>query len=882
MLTHHKATHPPLNHDNALTSRYDLLVGLDCEYTTSAQAALHVYPSSSTPDSNHLISYQLYAYAPLTSKVHSVVVYTDGQRLTLAELIDAAIELFTPADLNIEPSDHKPLNVCVVTHFGAAEWSHVADRSDLVVDTATPRFKSSKPVYAMSDLRKTPKVRNLPLHSQSINRSVSLDWRDTFPLAPTGSGSLESLGVHAGVAKVDVTGHDKGDMLSLLASDTELFYRYALTDAEIGLKYILNLHDVIQAELHINRPVNTLGALSTEQYLHALDTTCGMDERALRSGKAVDGSVGQLSLAHDAAFTASYFGGYNIAYLHCEVSTTQNQVILDIDLAGAYPAAMSVIAVPNTVDTSTGTPLTIDNIIEVVERRFSHTTADGVEMTLLTPSWVKCDFKFPPDTKYPCLPVSADEAGLCYPLTGKTICSGLEAVQALKMGCEFSNLTGFAYEPLFIERHGKSQVIPAFADILGATALMRKAAPPKSLQNLLWKEVRNSLYGKTAQGLRNQSVVDLRGDSSLMPHSSITNAAYAQTTTAVVRCALVAMVDASDKLGALVTCATTDGYGCRLDVEPAIYESIMSSDNNKAAVAAFTLDKINPAFYAAISNLPEVQLMAAGLAHQGLDPASVLEIKSFGDRARIAKTRGYLMNFKGEYTQVSTCGISIKAPSNHERGLIFEGIIDSPADSSHAYSSLTTLKQIAAGKSSDLVMVDKHRMTNTSYDFKRNIAADGKSSTPWVTVEQMHRARQIQDNIRSRNAANNPQGSRPKVQIAQVQNVMAGLRNVGSCEAVWVRSLIRLISDGSIKLMAKLPDDTIVERLADMGVKDVNRYTLKNARRLSTGAVKHFPDTAAARNFVDAALMKLDALSDSDLTWFVTPQSVKRPIRRRL
>lgn len=882
MITKRKATHPSLKHSNALTTRYDLIVGFDCEYTSSAQAALHGYPQSSTPDSNHLISYQLYAYAPLTSRVNSVVIYTDGHRLPLSELVDTAFDLFTPVDLNIDDIGSKPLAVCVVTHFGAAEWSHVADRADLLVDTATPRFRNSKPVFAMDDLRKTPKLRNLQLHSLTLNRAVSLDWRDTFPLAPTGSGSLESLGVHAGVAKVDVTGHDKGDMLALLTSEPDLFYRYALTDAEIGLKYILNLHDVVQTELHIDLPVNTLGSLSTEQYLHSLDATHGMDERALRSGKSVNGSVGQLLLSHDASFTASYFGGYNIAYLHCEVSTTQNQVILDIDLAGAYPAAMSVIAVPNTADTSTGTPLTIDNIVEVIGRRFTHTTAGGVEMTLLTPSWVKCDFKFPTDTKYPCLPVSADEAGLCYPLTGKTFCAGLEAVQALKMGCELSNIEGFAYAPLRIERHGKWQVIPVFADILCSTAAMRKAAPPKSLQNLLWKEVRNSLYGKTAQGLRSQSVVDLRGASSLMPHSSITNAAYAQTTTAIVRCALIAMVNAADKLGALVTCATTDGFGCRIDVEPAIYDSIMTSENNKAAVNGFTLDKINPSFYAAIMKLLEVKVMSSGLENQNLDPTSVIEIKSFGDRARIAKTRGYLMQFKGEYTQVSTCGISIKAPSNHERGLIFESIINSPTDSCHTYISLSSMKQIAAGKSSDLVMIDKARMTNTSYDFKRNIATDGKSSTPWETVGQMHRARDIQDDIRSRNAANNPKGSRPKVQIAQVQNVMSGLRNVGSCEAVWVRSLIRLIADGSIKLIKPLTDDKIVDRLTSMGVKDVSRFTLKNARRLSTDAVKHFPDTAAARNFVDAALMKLDALTDLDVTWFVAPQSVKRPSRRRL
>ncbi|HHO0940423.1 TPA: hypothetical protein ACRTTK_004521, partial [Aeromonas hydrophila] len=67
----------------------------------------------------------------------------------------------------------------------------------------------------------------------------------------------------------------------------------------------------------------------------------------------------------------------------------------------------------------------------------------------------------------------------------------------------------------------------------------RQSYVKKSFEELLWKEIGNSLYGKLAQGLRGKSAFDTSsGLSKPIERSAITNAFFAAHTTGLIRAVL--------------------------------------------------------------------------------------------------------------------------------------------------------------------------------------------------------------------------------------------------------------------------------------------------------------------------------------------------------
>jgi hypothetical protein len=61
---------------------------------------------------------------------------------------------------------------------------------------------------------------------------------------------------------------------------------------------------------------------------------------------------------------------------------------------------------------------------------------------------VECDFKFPSDTPYPCLPVEDPEVGmLLFPLEGRSTCGLAEIRLAAKLGAEIHIYRGFVFKP---------------------------------------------------------------------------------------------------------------------------------------------------------------------------------------------------------------------------------------------------------------------------------------------------------------------------------------------------------------------------------------------------------------------------------------------------
>ena len=64
------------------------------------------------------------------------------------------------------------------------------------------------------------------------------------------------------------------------------------------------------------------------------------------------------------------------------------------------------------------------------------------------------------------------------------------------------------------------------------------------MMKLFWKEMMNSVYGKTAQGLREKRLYDLRTrDMKVLPPSKITNPYFASYITSFVRATLACIMN---------------------------------------------------------------------------------------------------------------------------------------------------------------------------------------------------------------------------------------------------------------------------------------------------------------------------------------------------
>ena len=171
------------------------------------------------------------------------------------------------------------------------------------------------------------------------------------------------------------------------------------------------------------------------------------------------------------------------------------------------------------------------------------------------------EFEFPKGTRYPTIPVRTGN-GLIFPLKGIAECPSPEIFLAVKLGAKITIKHGV------IVKSDPSRLI--FSDFIKQCIERRNAVGKKTLQGLFWKEISNSTYGKTAQGLKERRVYDLRDrETKRLPPSRITNAYYAAFITSFVRAVLGEIINSipDDKM---VFSCTTDGFLTNITTEQAL------------------------------------------------------------------------------------------------------------------------------------------------------------------------------------------------------------------------------------------------------------------------------------------------------------------------
>ena len=203
----------------------------------------------------------------------------------------------------------------------------------------------------------------------------------------------------------------------------------------------------------------------------------------------------------------------------------------DYDLAGAYPTAMALIGFPDWMNLRQTT-------------RLDDFTPEALGVASV-------EFEFPQSVRFPTMPVRS-ENGLIFPRNGVSNCSAPEIFLARSLGAKLKIRHGVIVPT---DNHR-----PVFKDFIRDCVGKRLSYAKGSLDALFWKELSNSSYGKTAQGLHSKRVFDLRDQEMKdLPPSKITNPFFAAFITSFVRAALGEVMNGLPRNVCIFSC-TTDGF----------------------------------------------------------------------------------------------------------------------------------------------------------------------------------------------------------------------------------------------------------------------------------------------------------------------------------
>ena len=519
-----------------------LLIGFDTECQSADAVDVTEVRRGKAEAKNRLLSYQFSTKLVRRSddgdakQVSGIIIPDEGQRLSLPDFIAFAVGAW----LDEFPGEKAPHCIYLVGHF---------TRADL------PAFKGAEELIRsrLSAIRSTfvsmgAPIR-IPVGKITSDLVFHVELRDTCLLAPGNAKALSELGTIVGFDKIRL--HDdvakeirmKSNMALLRASDWPLFRDYAIRDAEICVRYaerVLRQHDALLGKFEI--PV-TLTSFGTK--LCVMDwENAGQDRLSILGKERVPQKrfstrLGYKRLVpiedyidrvdwHVRLVTNTYVGGRNEQFWFGPAPEGNWR---DLDLRSAYPTAMSVIQQARWDETAP----------------FSDLDAIGP----LDLAFCFLRFEFPHHVRFPTIPVSTSD-GIIFPRTGYAYCVGPEIWLAKQLGAKLDLIHGVKV-PV-------DDGVPVFRNFIKDCTTRRNEHAKGTFDNLFWKEVGNSTYGKTAQGLKKKAVYDLRDDDMVqLPPSRITQPFFASFITSYVRAVLGEILNAFPS-DVHVFSVTTDGF----------------------------------------------------------------------------------------------------------------------------------------------------------------------------------------------------------------------------------------------------------------------------------------------------------------------------------
>lgn len=521
-----------------------LVIGFDTEYKTPNNPVDRAGLIEGL-GRNRVLSYQVYCKLFDPSQDESpewggICYPEDGavdNRLSLGQVLTFAIW----KGINSGIVSSVPKMIYLVGHFTRADIPAFSDFQSL-----TQMMSSVRNTFLSIDGHiavELPTVDDEPV-------GIRVLLRDTMLLTPAASKGLKALGELVGQEKITLDADPakdqwyKENMDVLLRDKPELFDRYALNDAIICVRYAERLIEQSRALLGTSKLPATLTSIGVDLLWKSWDQQAGADplsilgkeivwERSFNKRKGYFENIKRMVDMQEVAWdvplaTDSYHGGRNEQFWF---GPAFEDDWTDYDLASAYPTAMALIGTPDWRNAK-------------VTNRISDFTPETLGVACV-------EFEFPKSVRFPTMPVRTDN-GLLFPRKGLSNCAAPEIALARSLGAKLKIKRGVVIP----YKHNN----PVFGDFIADCIRKRSSFPKGSLENLFWKELSNSSYGKTAQGLREKRVFDLRDRSSKpLPPSKITNPYFAAYITSFVRSVLGEIMNALPDNNCVFSC-TTDGF----------------------------------------------------------------------------------------------------------------------------------------------------------------------------------------------------------------------------------------------------------------------------------------------------------------------------------
>lgn len=532
---------------SVISSDLTLHIGFDTEYVFNPETR-----------QNDILSYQSYVVLPDNTGISNIIYPPDSQKKSQLSFKEFLCQTITPL-LETGVITKWPGIINIYAHFIRADIASFAnfwsDYKILLkgIRGTVSSFKNRYGIDFDEQQERRVKTEQIMFDKRtSPPRCSNVAFIDTLLITPGGMG-LAECGELLGLPKLTIPApYSITNMREYLLGDRAGFEAYALRDAEIAVRYALQVRNFCARELMIDRVPATIGAMAVSRFTKTLKENNMSPEVCL--GTHI--KTRELWLTEKQAFRTiknpasvpsrelfetfpinCYHGGRNECFM---MGVTPSDHWYDYDLAGAYTTGLLDILTPD-----------YGNI------RLSKNPDDYCGHVM---GFALVTFRFPESVPYPSLPVRTDQYGLFFPLSGESWATAPEIELALSLGAEMTIHNGIIVPWICDTSPHNSESTSVFLPFVQQVRENRNRHIKGSLEEKFWKEIGNSLYGKLAQGLRAKTAFDTaRGLNRSLPPSSVTQPFFAAHVTGFIRAVVGELMNALPSDSSVVS-VTTDGF----------------------------------------------------------------------------------------------------------------------------------------------------------------------------------------------------------------------------------------------------------------------------------------------------------------------------------
>ncbi|EPC7962793.1 hypothetical protein ACR23A_002381 [Escherichia coli] len=699
---------------SVISSDLTLHIGFDTEYVFNPET-----------QQNDILSYQSYVVLPDNTGISNIIYPPDSQKKSRLSFKDFLFQTITPL-LETGVITKWPGIINIYAHFIRADIASFAnfwsDYKILLkgIRGTVSSFKNRYGIDFDEQQERRVKTEQIMFDKRtSPPRCSNVAFIDTLLITPGGMG-LAECGELLGLPKLTIPApYSITNMREYLLGDRAGFEAYALRDAEIAVRYALQVRNFSARELMIDRVPATIGAMAVSRFTKTLKENNMSPEVCL--GTHI--KTRELWLTEKQAFRTiknpasvpsrelfetfpinCYHGGRNECFM---MGVTPSDHWYDYDLAGAYTTGLLDILTPD-----------YGNI------RLSKNPDDYCGHVM---GFALVTFRFPESVPYPSLPVRTDQYGLFFPLSGESWATAPEIELALSLGAEMTIHSGIIVPWICDTSPHNSESTSVFLPFVQQVRENRNRHIKGSLEEKFWKEIGNSLYGKLAQGLRAKTAFDTaRGLNRSLPPSSVTQPFFAAHVTGFIRAVVGELMNALPSDSSVVS-VTTDGF-----------------------LTNCPLDKINMSgpLSSRFQSLCDI-----------VDPgSSMLTCKHEVSQLIAMKTRGQLTYRAIQGKPVVHARAGVKPPADIPRSDYNDYMVDLYLNrlpgQTLSRSTLISTREMWLSES-DLVSREQDIRLNLEFDFKRQPVQPAMneghllmSSRPWDNMEEALQQRSLFDDWR--------------------------------------------------------------------------------------------------------------------------------------